>query len=40
MPTSPITVRTSAKSTFTRPGLLMTSAMPDTAPCSTSLAAA
>ena len=40
MPTSPITVRTSAKSTFTRPGLLITSAMPDTAPCSTSLAAA
>ena len=29
MPTSPITVRTSAKSTLTRPGLLMTSAMPD-----------
>ncbi len=40
MPTSPITVRTSAKSTLTRPGLLMTSAMPATAPCSTSLAAA
>ena len=40
MPTSPMTVRTSAKSTFTSPGLLITSAMPDTAPCSTSFAAA
>ncbi len=39
MPISDMTVRTSAKSTFTRPGHLMTSAMPATAPCSTLLAA-
>src|SRR5512143_377429 len=39
MPISLITVRTSAKSTLTRPGQLMTSAMPPTAPCSTLLAA-
>ena len=39
MPISDITVRTSAKSTLTMPGQLMTSAMPATAPCSTSLAA-
>ncbi len=32
-------MRTSAKSTLTRPGQLMTSAMPPTAPCNTSLAA-
>ena len=36
-PFSLITVRTSAKSTFTRPGQLITSAIPATAPFSTSL---
>ena len=39
MPISDITVRTSAKSTLIMPGQLMISAMPATAPCSTSLAA-
>ncbi len=39
MPISAITVRTSAKSTLIMPGQLMISAMPATAPCSTSLAA-
>jgi len=38
MPISLITVRTSAKSTFTKPGQLITSAIPDTAPCNTSFA--
>jgi hypothetical protein len=39
MPISPITVRTSAKSTLTRPGTLMISAMPPTALRSTLSAA-
>ena len=39
MPISPITVRTSAKSTLTKPGQLMISAIPETALCNTSLAA-
>jgi hypothetical protein len=38
MPISDITVRTSAKSTLIRPGRVISSAMPCTAPCSTSLA--
>src|SRR5262245_34045295 len=37
-PVSDITVRTSAKSTLMRPGRVMSSAMPCTAPCHTSLA--
>src|SRR6185295_2901718 len=37
-PVSDITVRTSAKSTLMRPGRVISSAMPCTAPCSTSLA--
>ena len=40
LPGSPITVRTSSKSTFTWPGTLMISAMPPTAFLSTSLACA
>ena len=40
LPGSPITVRTSSKSTFTWPGTLMISAMPPTAFFSTSLACA
>ena len=39
IPISLITVRTSAKSTLTIPGILITSAMPETALCNTSLAA-
>ena len=39
MPVSAITVRTSAKSTLIRPGRVMSSAMPCTAPCSTWFAA-
>ena len=39
MPVSDITVRTSAKSTLIRPGRVISSAMPCTAPCSTWLAA-
>src|SRR5437764_7665637 len=39
MPVSPITVRTSAKSTLMRPGRVMSSAMPCTAPCNTWFAA-
>ena len=39
MPVSPITVRTSAKSTLIRPGRVISSAMPCTAPCSTWFAA-
>ena len=39
MPVSAITVRTSAKSTLMRPGRVISSAMPCTAPCSTWLAA-
>ena len=39
MPISDMTVRTSAKSTLIRPGRVISSAMPCTAPCSTSLAA-
>ena len=39
IPISLITVRTSAKSTFTVPAQLMISAMPETALCNTSLAA-
>ena len=39
MPVSDITVRTSAKSTLIMPGSVMISAMPATAPCSTSFAA-
>src|SRR5438477_447143 len=35
MPVSAITVRTSAKSTLMRPGRVMSSAMPCTAPCNT-----
>ena len=35
MPVSAITVRTSAKSTLIRPGRVISSAMPCTAPCST-----
>ena len=38
MPVSDITVRTSAKSTLIRPGRVISSAMPCTAPCSTWLA--
>src|SRR6185503_6311735 len=38
MPISDITVRTSAKSTLMRPGRVMSSAIPCTAPCSTSFA--
>ena len=38
MPVSLITVRTSAKSTLMRPGRVISSAMPCTAPCSTWLA--
>ena len=37
-PISDITVRTSAKSTFTKPGLMIRSAIPCTAPSNTSLA--
>ncbi len=39
MPVSDMTVRTSAKSTLIRPGRVMSSAMPCTAPCSTVFAA-
>ena len=39
MPISLITVRTSAKSTLTKPGQLIISAIPETALCSTSFAA-
>ena len=39
MPISDITVRTSAKSTLIKPGRVISSAMPCTAPCSTSFAA-
>src|SRR5947207_2836224 len=39
MPVSAITVRTSAKSTLMRPGRVMSSAMPWTAPCNTWFAA-
>ncbi len=35
MPVSLITVRTSAKSTLMRPGRVISSAMPCTAPCNT-----
>ena len=39
MPVSDMTVRTSAKSTLIRPGRVISSAMPCTAPCSTVFAA-